>query len=104
MASAFRKSPYSCTAEGALLSVHCVLLRSGRLGRGARRRAAGSLLERDRLGLAGAFSATASLTTSDFDAERVLRRRAGFVSDFESASIEAGAVAAVEGPAFALTL
>src|ERR1700730_17243640 len=46
---------------------------------------AGRDWERGRLGLAGFFSAAASLTTSDLNAERVLRRRIGFASDFKSA-------------------
>jgi hypothetical protein len=61
--------------------------------------AAGLLLERDRLGLMG-VSTAALLTTSDFDAERVLRLRAGF----DSASAEAASVGAVAGPTFALAL
>ena len=48
---------------------------------------AGLLLERDRLGCMG-VSAAVLLTTSDFDAERVLRPRVGF----GSASAEARAV------------
>jgi hypothetical protein len=78
--------------------VHCVLPRRGRLGRGARRRGAGLLLERDRLELAGVFSAAASLTTS----EPVLRFPLGFGSDFVPVSAKAGAVGATF--AFALTL
>src|ERR1700730_16906103 len=46
---------------------------------------AGRDWEPGRLGLAGFFSAAASLTTSDLNAERVLRRRIGFASDFKSA-------------------
>jgi hypothetical protein len=54
------------------------------------------LLERDRLDLAGVFSAAASLTTSDFEAERVLRLDAGFASDCGSTSAETGAGVATE--------
>ena len=66
--------------------------RSGRLGCPHDRRClrAGRDWERGRLGLAGFFSAAASLTTSDLNAERVLRRRIGFASDFKSASVAAG--------------
>ena len=64
--------------------------------------AAELLLERDRFGLAGVFSAAAFLTTSDFDVEPVLRVRPCL------ASVEAEAVGAVAEPtlplAFALTL
>ena len=64
--------------------------------------AAELLLERDRFGLAGVFSAAAFLTTSDFDVEPVLRLRPCLAS--------AEAVGAVAEPtlalafAFALTL
>ena len=47
--------------------------------------AAELLLERDRFGLAGVFSAAAFLTTSDFDVEPVLRLRPGLASDLEAA-------------------
>jgi hypothetical protein len=65
--------------------------------------AAELLLERDRFGLAGVFSAAAFLTTSDFDVEPVLRLRPGLASDLEAASVEAEAVGAVAGPTFAFT-
>jgi hypothetical protein len=48
------------------------------------------LLERDRLDRAGVLFASASLATSDFDAERVIRLRIGFASDFDAASAETG--------------
>jgi hypothetical protein len=64
--------------------------------------AAELLLERDRFGLAGVFSAAAFLTTSDFDVEPVLRLRPGLASDLEAVSVEAEAVGAVAGPTFAL--
>ena len=54
--------------------------------------AAELLLERDRFGLAGVFSAAAFLTTSDFDVEPVLRLRPCLASDLEAASVEAKAV------------
>jgi hypothetical protein len=57
------------------------------------------LLERDRLDLVGVFSAAASLARSDFEAERLLRLRIGFASDFESAPAETGtADVAAEAP------
>ena len=58
--------------------------------------AAELLLERDRFGLAGVFSAAAFLTTSDFDVEPVLRLRPCL------ASVEAEALGAVAGPTPAL--
>jgi hypothetical protein len=66
--------------------------------------AAELLLERDRFGLAGVFSAAAFLTTSDFDVEPVLRLRPGLASDLEAASVEAETVGAVAGPTLALAL
>jgi len=54
------------------------------------------LLERDRLDLV--FSAAASFTTSDFEAERVLRLGAGFASDCGSTSAETGAGVVTEAP------
>ena len=46
------------------------------------------LLERDRFDRADVLFAPASLATSDFDAERVIRLRIGFASDFDAASAE----------------
>jgi hypothetical protein len=60
-------------------------------------------LERDRLGLVGVFLAAASLATSDFDAERVLRLRIGFASDFEAASAETGTAGAAAETTSALS-
>ena len=48
-------------------------------------------LERDRLCLAGVGAAAVLQTTSDFDAEWVLRLRVGFASDCRLASAETGA-------------
>jgi hypothetical protein len=62
------------------------------------------LLERDRLGLAGVFSAAASLMESDFDVEPALTLRPGFVSGFGSASLETDAADAVAGPTFVFAL
>ena len=61
---------------------------------------AGALFERDRFGLAGLSSAIASLMTSDFDAEPVLRFRVGFALVCGSAAAELGATGA--GSAVAL--
>ena len=47
--------------------------------------------ERDRLDRVGVFATAASVAGSDFDAGRMLRLRAGFGSDFGSASIKTGA-------------
>jgi hypothetical protein len=44
----------------------------------------------ERCDLVGVFSAAASLARSDFDAERLLRLRIGFASDFEAAFAETG--------------
>jgi hypothetical protein len=62
------------------------------------------LLERDRLGLAGVFSAAASFTTSDFDAERVLRLSVGFPLVFGSTSAETGAAGVAAGATCAFGL
>src|SRR5215469_2827381 len=61
---------------------------------------AGALLKRDRVGLAGLFPATASLMTSDFDAEPVFRFRVGFALVWGSAAAEVGATGAGSAVAF----
>ena len=52
---------------------------------------AGALFERDRIGFAGLSSATASLMTSDFDAEPALRFRIGFAFVCGRAAADIGA-------------
>jgi hypothetical protein len=63
---------------------------------------AAALLERDRLGLAGLSSATASLMTSDFDAEPVFRFRVGFALVCGSASVETDTARVTAETTFAL--
>ena len=60
--------------------------------------------ERDRFFFTGVGAAAASVTTSDFDAGRVLRFCVGFALDWGSACTEAGVVGVAAGAGFSVAL